>query len=158
MIYIILSRLFELKLSNKNTKNLLKEGAVEYYKSHYKFIVIFHFIFIVFFFIKSFYISIINVEYLYVFFLVQILRYKIIYDLGKFWTTRILVMNKPLIKTWLFRNLRHPNYLVVFLEIILVCLVFNDLFSLIIFSFFNSILLAVRIFFEEKANKFRRKF
>ena len=129
IIYIILTRIFELFLSKKNTERLLQEGATEYYKSHYKFIVFFHIIFLSFFFIKSLSNTIINIEYLYIFFLVQILRYKIIYELGNFLTTRILVINKPLVKTWVFRYLRHPNYIVVFLEVILVCLFFNDFLS-----------------------------
>ena len=125
------------------------------YGFHYKFIVLFHIVFIVFFLVKSFSNSIFNIQYLYVFFIVQIFRYKIIYDLGEFWTTRILVINKPLVKTWMFRYLRHPNYIVVFLEVILICLFFNDFYSLIVFSVINMILIAIRIFYEEKANKFR---
>ena len=37
------------------------------------------------------------------------------------------------------------------------CLFFNDINSLIFFTIINSILLGIRIFYEEKANKFRRK-
>ena len=155
MAYIIFARFFELILSKKNTTKLLQEGAKECYGFHYKFIVLFHIVFIVFFLAKSFSNSIFNINYLYIFFIVQIFRYKIIYDLGEFWTTKILVINKPLVKTWMFRYLRHPNYIVVFLEVILVCLFFNDFYSLIVFSVINSVLIATRIFFEEKANKFR---
>ena len=155
MVYIIFSRFFELVLSKKNTTKLLQKGAKEFYGFHYKFIVLFHIVFIVFFLAKSFSNSTFNINYLYVFFIVQIFRYKIIYDLGEFWTTKILVINKPLVKTWIFRYLRHPNYIVVFLEVILVCLFFNDFYSLIVFSVINSVLIATRIFFEEKANKFR---
>ena len=155
MVYIIFARFFELILSKKNTTKLLQEGAKERYGFHYKFIVLFHIVFIVFFLAKSFSNSTFNINYLYVFFIVQIFRYKIIYDLGEFWTTKILVINKPLVKTRMFRYFRHPNYLVVFLEVILVCLFFNDFYSLIVFSVINSVLIATRIFFEEKANKFR---
>ena len=157
MIYVVFSRLFELILSNRNTKRLIKEGAVEYFNFHYNFIVFFHIIFILFFLVKSFLNTNINIQYLYIFLLVQIFRYRIIYELGKFWTTRIIVINKPLIKTWMFRYLRHPNYIVVFLEIILICLFFNDFYSLLIFSIFNSVLISIRIFYEEKANQFRQK-
>ena len=157
MVYIIIARLFELILSKKNTTKLLQEGAREYYEFHYKFIVLFHIIFILFFLAKSFSGSTYNIYYLYIFFIVQIIRYKVIYDLGEFWTTRILVINKSLIKTWMFRNLRHPNYIVVFLEVMLVCLFFNDFFSLVVFSIINLILIGVRVFYEEKANKFRRE-
>ena len=157
MVYIIFARLFELVLSKKNTTKLLEKGAEEYYSFHYKFIVLFHIVFIVFFLAKSFLNSLFDIQYLYFFFIVQIFRYKIIYDLGEFWTTRILVINKPLVKTWMFRYLRHPNYIVVFLEVILICLFFNDFYSLIVFSVINMILIAIRIFYEEKANKFRIK-
>ena len=115
------------------------------------------FLVILFFFIRSFFNTTVNIEYLYFFLIVQILRYKIIFDLGKFWTTRILVINKPLIKTWLLKYLRHPNYLVVFWEVILICLFFNDFISLVFFSVINFSLICIRIFYEEKANKFRRK-
>jgi methyltransferase len=156
MIYVIFSRLFELVLSKKNTKRLLEEGAKEYFEFHYKFIVLFHIIFVSFFLIKSFFTTSVNIQYLYLFFFLQILRYFIIYELGKFWTTRILVINKPLVKTWIFRYLRHPNYIVVFLEITLICLFFNDFYSLFFFSTINSILICIRVYYEEKANKFRK--
>ena len=90
-------------------------------------------------------------EYLYLFIIIQILRYKIIYDLGVYWTTRILVINKPLIKTWIFKYFRHPNYIIVFCEIVLVCLFFNDYYSLLFFSIVKLILICIRIFFEEKS-------
>ena len=156
MIYVIFSRLFELVLSKKNTKRLLKEGAKEYFEFHYKFIVLFHIVFVSFFLIKSFFNTSIDIQYLYLFFFLQILRYFIIYELGKFWTTRILVINKPLVKTWIFRYLRHPNYIVVFLEIVLICLFFNDFYSVFFFSTINFILICIRIYYEEKANKFRK--
>ncbi|MFL2661163.1 MAG: isoprenylcysteine carboxylmethyltransferase family protein [Alphaproteobacteria bacterium] len=157
MIYVVFSRLFELVLSKKNTKRLLEAGAEEYYPFHYKFIVLFHVIFVSFFLVKSFFNANVNIQYLYFFFFLQLFRYFIIYQLGKFWTTRILVINKPLVKTWIFKYLRHPNYLVVFSEIILICLFFNDFYSLIIFCTINSILISIRIHYEEKANKFRQE-
>lgn len=156
MVYVIASRIFELILSSKNTKILLKEGATEYYRFHYKFIVGFHLIFILFFFVKSLLVTNVNLFYLYIFFGIQILRYRIIYELGKYWTTRILVINKPLIKTWMFKYFRHPNYIVVLFETILICLFFNDFYSLFFFTIINFVLLCIRIFYEEKANKYRR--
>ena len=156
IFYIILCRLFELLYSRRNTSKLIKEGGVEYYKNHYKYIVSFHVIFVFFFLIKSMNDTDVNIEYLYAFLVLQFLRYKIIFDLGYFWTTRIIVINKPLVKTFLFKYFKHPNYVVVILEIILVCLFFNDLLALIFFTFFNSILICIRIFYEEKANRFRK--
>ena len=156
IFYIILCRLFELLYSRRNTSKLIKEGGVEHYKNHYKYIVSFHVFFVFFFLIKSMNDTDVNIEYLYAFLVLQLLRYKIIFDLGYFWTTRIIVIDKPLVKTFLFKYFKHPNYVVVILEIILVCLFFDDLLALIFFTFFNSILICIRIFYEEKANKFRK--
>jgi len=89
MIYVIISRLFELILSNKNTKRLLNEGAKEHYSSHYKFIVIFHLIFVSFFLFKSLNDTNVNILFFYIYLMDQVLRYRIIYELGKYWTTRI---------------------------------------------------------------------
>ncbi len=155
---MIFGRVFELFLSNKNTIKLKKMGAVEYFPFHYKFIVIFHSFFLTFFFVKSLYAEYYNPSVLLVFFLIQILRYKVISDLGKFWTTRIIVLeNQPMIKKGIYKYFRHPNYFVVFAEILLVCLFFGDFQMLFFFSILNLVLIFVRIYFEEKANFNRRK-
>ena len=104
MIYVILSRLYELRLSSKNTKYLLTNGAKEFYPSHYKFIVIFYLIFILYFLLKPVILFESNFMLLFIFFLTQIFRYKIINDLGAFWTTRIIVNKEiPMIKSGIYR-------------------------------------------------------
>ncbi len=157
MIYLIILRILELFLSKHNTEKLIKDGAKEFYPFHYKFIVVFHSIFLAFFLIKSFGDNNINVKFLLFFCILQFLRFKILYDLGKFWTTRIIVIDKPLINTWIFRTFRHPNYIIVFLEVVTICLIFNDIVSLFSFSLINIVLIFIRIYYEEKANNFRRK-
>lgn len=155
---MIFGRVFELFLSNKNTIKLKTMGAVECFPFHYKFIVIFHSFFLTFFFVKSLYSEYYNSSVLLVFFLIQILRYKVISDLGKFWTTRIIVLeNQPMIKKGIYKYFRHPNYFVVFAEVLLVCLFFGDFQMLFFFSILNLVLIFVRIYFEEKANFNRRK-
>ena len=156
MIYMIILRLSELFLSKINTKRLIKDGAKEAYPSHYKFIVMFHSFFLVFFLIKSFDDNVVNLNFLIFFCFLQFLRFKIIYDLGRFWTTRIIVIDKPLINTWIFKIFRHPNYIIVFFEVLTVCLIFNDLVLLVSFSLINVVLIFIRIYYEEKANLFRR--
>ena len=144
-------------ISNFNTKKLLKKGAMEYYSYHYKFIVIFHIFFIIYFLIKSFQIIEINNKLLIIFFFIQILRYKIIFDLGKNWTTRIIVSKDiPLIKTGFYRFLNHPNYVVVYIEVFLICLIFYDYRALLIFTLLNQILILVRVYYENKANGLRK--
>lgn len=157
IIYIICSRIFELCLSSRNVKILKKEGAEEFYSQHYKFLVLFHLIFVIYFLKKSLVFEDIQFLYLFLFFLVQIVRYKIIFDLGKYWTTRIYVLKKvPLVKKGMYRYINHPNYLVVFFEVLLVCLIFQDYLALLYFSNINLVLIFIRIYFEEKANRSRR--
>ena len=156
VFFITLSRLLELWRSSVNTKNLIKLGAREHYPFHYNFIVCFHISFILYFFLLSFDKPQINYFYLFIFLGLQVLRIKIISDLGKFWTTRIIVLeNTPLIKHGIYKYFKHPNYALVFFEILVLCLTFNDLFAFILFGVLNTILLGIRIFYENKANKNR---
>ncbi len=157
IFYIILIRVFELWLSNKNTKSLLSRGAVENYSSHYKYFVIFHVIFIVYFLNKSFRFIETNNIFYYLFFFIQIVRFLVIKELGIFWTTRIIIPDTPLIKTGIYKYLRHPNYIVVLSEVIVICLIFGDYLALAFFSIIKIILLSVRIYYEEKANANRRR-
>ena len=95
---------------------------------------------LLFFLIKSMDDTVVNIEYLYAFLVLQLIRYKIIVFLGFVWTKRIIVIDKHLVKTFLFKYFRHPNYIVVILEIILVCLFFDDFLALIFFTFCHSFL------------------
>jgi len=157
IIYIIFSRISELILSYINTKNLMNRGGKEYYSSHYFLIVIFHIIFIIYFLILSLKTVQINLTFLYLFIILQFVRYKVIYDLGKYWTTRIIVIeDEPLVKRGLYKYFRHPNYAVVLVEIILICLIFSEFTALIFFSLIKLILISIRINYENKANSRRR--
>ncbi len=154
--YLVICRIIELLISKRNTARLIKEGAKEFFPSHYKFLVLFHITFIVYFIIKSFDNIDLNFRYIFLFFFFQLIRFKVIFDLGKYWTTRIIVVEKKkLIKTGLYRFFKHPNYIVVFFEIILICLIFNDYTALLYFSLINTILIFIRIYYEERANKNR---
>ena len=153
--YLIICRLIELIISKRNTTRLIKEGAKEFFPFHYKFLVLFHVTFIIYFMIKSFGNIELNYRYISLFIFIQLVRFKVIFDLGKYWTTRIIVVEKKLIKTGLYRFFRHPNYIVVFFEIILICLIFNDYTALLYFSLINTILIFIRIYYEERANKNR---
>ena len=157
IIYIIISRIFELFLSYKNTNRLMKIGGVEYYSFHYKFLIFFHIFFVFYFLVMSLNTYVYDENLLLIFILIQFLRYKIIYDLGKFWTTKIIVLKDvPLVKSGVYKFLRHPNYMIVFVEVFLVCLIFFDYQALIFFTLSNLVLLLVRIHYEDKANRIRR--
>jgi methyltransferase len=87
----------------------------------------------------------------------QGLRYWAIASLGRYWTTRIITLpNAPLVTRGPYRFMRHPNYLVVILEILALPLAFGELQVASIFSWFNVILIAWRVRIETKALDARR--
>ncbi len=146
--FVILLRIGELVLSKSNEKWLLRNGAVEYGKKHYPFIVALHALFII---------SVIfeysrqqNPTYslFFIIFYVVLLVFKtwVILSLGKFWNTRIYhIPNIPLIKKGPYRYFKHPNYLIVIAEIAVIPLIFNLYCTAITFSLLNSIMLFTRI-------------
>lgn len=159
ILYVVLSRILELFISYRNTNKLLKLGAKEHFKFHYYFLVSFHLIVIVYFLIKSLDVDISLDENLIIFFVLQVFRLKVHLDLGKYWTTRIIVLEKtPMINHGLYKHFKHPNYLIVILEIFFLCLIFKDILALLFFSIINIFLILLRIFYEEKANKNRGRF
>ena len=82
----------------------------------------------------------------------QILRVWVIASLGERWTTLILVLpGAPLVRSGPYRLLRHPNYVVVVIEIALLPLAFGLVAFAIGFSVANASILAWRIRIEERA-------
>ena len=85
---------------------------------------------------------------------IQLLRYWVIVSLGGRWTMRVLVLpGVPLVTSGPYRFLRHPNYLVVALEIALLPLAFGLVAFAVAFSLANAVVLAWRIHVEERALK-----
>ena len=88
---------------------------------------------------------------------VQGLRFWTLLSLGRYWTTRIIVVpDAPLVRKGPYRIIRHPNYLVVALEIALLPLALGSWPIALGFSIVNAILLAWRIRAEEIALISRR--
>ena len=73
-------------------------------------------------------------------------------SLGKFWNTRVVVVpGTHLVRTGPYRFLRHPNYLVTVLEILLLPLLMRAPVTLVLFSISNLAVLRQRIRIEEMA-------
>lgn len=151
--FIILLRTSELLMSQKNEKWLLKNGAVEYGKEHYLFIVMLHTLFIValiFEYLIKQPLSY-NLLFIILYFLLISFKVWIILSLGKFWNTKIYhISNMPLIKKGPYKYLKHPNYLIVAAEIVVIPLAFNLYYTAITFTLLNMFMLIVRIKEENK--------
>lgn len=149
--FVTLQRLFELQLADRNSRRLLSEGAVEYGRGHYPFVVALHMLWLaaLWWWAPG---RPVDLALLGLFALLQLGRIWVIASLGQRWTTRIIV--KPgasLVRTGPYRFLRHPNYLIVTFEIAVLPLIFGLWRIAIIFSLLNAVILAVRIREENRA-------
>ena len=82
----------------------------------------------------------------------QALRIWCIRSLGTFWNTKILILpDAQVVRKGPYVYMRHPNYAVVCLEILLLPLMFQAYFTAFCFTLLNITMLSVRIPIEEKA-------
>lgn len=151
--FVILLRIGELILSKRNEKWLLQNGAIEYGQKHYPLIVALHVFFIVSLIVEYSMKEAVsyNSFLLVLYFLLLVFKAWIILSLGKFWHTKIYhVPNYPLIKKGPYRYFKHPNYMIVIIEIAVIPLIFHLYFTAVIFFVFNAIMLTVRIKAENR--------
>lgn len=154
--FVILLRIGELFLAHSNEKWLLQHGAVQYGQKHYPFMVALHSLFFVSLIIEyslvgtGYY----NVFLLILFFILIAFKAWVILSLGKFWNTKIYrAPNFPLIKKGPYKYLKHPNYIVVIVEIVIIPLIFHLYFTAIVFTLLNAVMLYFRIKEENNALK-----
>jgi methyltransferase len=82
----------------------------------------------------------------------QLTRVWVIASLGRFWNTRIIVLpGLEQVDTGPYRHVRHPNYLVVIVELLVVPLLFRAWITAAVFTPLNLLLLRIRIREEEAA-------
>ncbi|WP_338470903.1 isoprenylcysteine carboxylmethyltransferase family protein [Niallia sp. XMNu-256] len=153
---IVLQRIGELIIAKRNEEWMKARGAQEFGQEHYPFIVFIHTLFFIVFFLE---VMIGNNEInplwpiiLSIFFITQCVRVWALTSLGRYWNTKIIV--KPgveLVSKGPYRFLKHPNYLVVTIEFIVIPLLFQAYFTAFFFSVLNVIILRIRIAAEERA-------
>lgn len=152
LLLATLQRLIELAVATRNTRVLLAEGAYEVGRGHYPAIVFLHTAWLVtlWTFLLAGLVRLqpwAAVAYL----AVQGLRLWTLTSLGRYWTTRIIVVpDAPLVRKGPYRFIRHPNYLVVVLEIALLPLALGSWPLALGFSIVNAVVLAWRIRVENE--------
>lgn len=151
--FLILQRLSELYIANRNEKWLLQNGAIQYGQSHYPFMVAMHTLFII---------SLIteynlrdntpfSAGFLVAFLLVLAFKFWALSSLGKYWNTKIYRIPGVFpVKKGPYKIFRHPNYMEVVCEIAIIPLVFHLYYTAIIFTLLNAAMLTVRISVENK--------
>jgi methyltransferase len=151
LLFVTLQRASELVLARTNTSRLLKQGGIEIGASHYPVMVALHASWLgaLWFFGWN---APVNPWLLVAYGLLQAFRIWILATLGRRWTTRIIIVpGEALVTGGPFRFLRHPNYLLVFLEVPLLPLVFGLPWLAVVFGLLNAAMLVWRIRIEDGA-------
>lgn len=157
VLLVALQRLAELVLARRNTARLLARGAREAGAAHYPLIVLLH---------AGWLAALaaavppdrqVSPPLFAAFLALQAARLWVILSLGRYWTTRIVILDDaPLVRDGPYRFCRHPNYAVVALEIPLLPLAFGAWEIALLFGGANLLLLAWRIRLEDSALAPRR--
>jgi methyltransferase len=148
---VALQRLAELVLSRRNTHRLMTRGAIEVAPTHYPFMVAVHagWLIALWVFGRD---QEVNLVALFIYLVLQGLRFWVMRTLGSRWTTRIIVLpGQPLVAAGPYRLMSHPNYAVVVGEIAVLPLVLNLPLVAVIFTILNAMVLAIRIRAENRA-------
>jgi methyltransferase len=154
---VALQRLVEMRYAERNTKALRARGAVEIGAAHYPLIVLLHAGWLIAIILLLPHPPVINWWLLAIFVLLQLLRVWVIATLGPYWTTRIISLpGAPLVRRGPYRFVSHPNYMVVAGEILVLPLVFGEVWVAVVFTLLNAAILAWRIRQEETGLVTRR--
>ena len=153
---LILLRLGELILAERNRRRAMAQGGLESDRRQYLVIVAVH---------TLFYFSLL-LEWKYrshgwnalwpiwlgLLAAAQTLRFSAILALGRFWNTRIIVLPQmKLVTRGPYRFIRHPNYLAVIIEFVAIPVLCGAYGTAVVFSLANAWILARRIPREEQA-------
>ncbi len=157
LLLVALCRILELIYARHNTRRLLASGALEVGRGHYPVIVALH--------VAWFIAMLATIPagtppqwfWLGLFVVLQAGRVWVLLTLGRFWTTRIVTLpGAPLVHAGPYRFIRHPNYLIVELEIIALPLAFGAPLLALALGLANAAVLWWRIRIENEALGARR--
>nr|WP_034659040.1 isoprenylcysteine carboxylmethyltransferase family protein [Robertmurraya massiliosenegalensis] len=156
IVFIILQRVVEMFIARRNEKWLKNQGGIEIGQAHYRYMIIIHVLFFV-----SLVTEIVRANssihpiwplILVLFLLTQLGRVWVIYSLGRHWNTKIIVIPEvQVVRKGPYRFLKHPNYVIVTLELMIIPLLYEAYITGLIFTILNIWILSIRIPAEEKA-------
>lgn len=146
-------RFAELFISRRHERALRAQGAVEHGAAHYPFIVAVHAGWLA---ALAIWCAImppaISPVLIALYVALQPIRMWVIASLGRYWTTRIITLpTAPLVRRGPYRFIKHPNYVVVALEIALLPVALCAWPIALVFSILNGAVLWVRIRAENQA-------
>lgn len=157
IVFIALQRIIELRIAKRNEQWAREQGAQEYGAGHYPLFFVLHGGWAFGWILESVWntltLSSLWILWLSVFVLAQCIRYGAIRSLGRYWNTRILVIEgHTRVRQGIYRWIPHPNYLAVALELASIPLLFQAYWTAGIATCLNALLLlCIRIPTENQA-------
>lgn len=156
ILLVGLQRIMELYIAKGNERWMKENGGIEYGRSHYPWIVVMH---------VGFFLVLIMEVVLFdkglsrnwmlwgtLFLVAQAIRIWALTSLGKYWNTKIIVIpNATAVSKGPYKFIKHPNYVIVAIEILVIPLLFNAYFTAGLFTLLNLSMMAIRIPAEERA-------
>ncbi len=154
ILLVAIQRVAELLYARHNTRALMARGGVVVGAGHYPLFVLLHGSWLVVLFVATAPNPPVHLPLLLLFVLLQAGRAWVIVSLGPYWTTRIVVVpGAAPVRSGPYRFLRHPNYLIVAVEIPLLPLLLGMPGLAMLFGGLNLALLAYRIHVENAARR-----
>jgi methyltransferase len=147
---VVAQRLGELMLSRTNTRALLARGGREVGAMHYPTMVSLHTSWLVLLSVVGWNAPV-SPPWLAAYVILQVARVWILTSLRSRWTTRIIIIDEPLVRAGPYRFLKHPNYVLVAAEFVVVPMVLGQIWIAVIYSALNALMLVVRIRAENRA-------
>jgi methyltransferase len=157
-LIVLLQRGFEELYSARNTRALIAEGAREVGRSYYPVVATTHLAWIasLYFLIPAD--AAVSVFLAGVYLALQVVRYRVIGTLGRYWTHRIFTLDAaPVVRRGPYQFLRHPNYAVTITETFLLPMVFGAVALGIIMGAIWSAVLFYKIRLEDEGLAERRR-
>ena len=154
---VAVARVLELRVSARNARRLIAEGAVESGGGHYPWMIVLHVGFLAACVLEPWllgrpWIPALAAAMAALVLAATALRWWAIRSLRGRWTTRVLVVpGRPVEVGGPYRWLRHPNYVAVQLEVVALPLVHAAWITAVGFGLLNLLLLRTRIRTEEEA-------
>lgn len=157
LLLVAFQRLTELLISRRNVAELLEMGGVEYGRRHFPAMVALHTAFLICCPLEVWLLDRPFIPWLAAVSIVllvaaQLLRIWSIATLGVRWTVRVIVVpGLPLIDRGPYAWIRHPNYVAVVIEMLVIPLIHTAWLTATVFSLLGAALLVVRIRCEAAA-------
>ena len=152
LLFVAAQRIIELEIARQNAAELMARGGAEMGSGHYPFFVVLHASWLLAMFLLVPADAPVFYWLIGLFALLQLGRIWVIASLGRYWTTRVITLpDEPLVRRGPYRFMKHPNYLVVTLEIAVLPLAFGAWELALVFSVLNGLLLWHRLKVENAA-------